>query len=87
MKNEIRMSKEQERAELHRAIRQIANDPRGSVDGWNFKSYVLGILFYRFISDNLTIYMNKEEQRTGNSSFDYAKITDKEAESSGFGRR
>ncbi|MDR0823496.1 MAG: type I restriction-modification system subunit M N-terminal domain-containing protein, partial [Prevotella sp.] len=77
------MSKEQERAELHRAIWQIANDLRGSVDGWDFKSYVLGMLFYRFISENLTIYINKEEQRTGNDLFDYAKITDKEAE---FGR-
>ncbi len=48
------MSKEQERDELHRAIWQIANDLRGNVDGWDFKAYVLGILFYRFISENLT---------------------------------
>ncbi len=47
-------TKEQERAELHRAIWQIATDLRGSVDGWDFKQYVLGILFYRFISENLT---------------------------------
>ncbi len=46
--------KEQERAELHRVIRNIANDLRGSVDGWDFKQYVLGILFYRYISENLT---------------------------------
>lgn len=77
------MTREQERDELHRAIWQIANDLRGSVDGWDFKSYVLGLLFYRFISENLTSYINKEEQRTGNKNFDYAKITDKEAE---FGR-
>ncbi|MDR0789599.1 MAG: type I restriction-modification system subunit M [Bacteroidales bacterium] len=77
------MSKEQERAELHRAIWQIANDLRGSVDGWDFKSYVLGMLFYRFISENLTIYINKDEQRT-DSSFDYAKMDDKAAE---FGRK
>jgi len=77
------MTKEQEREELHRAIWQIANDLRGSVDGWDFKSYVLGMLFYRFISENLTSYINKEEQRTGNSKFDYAKISDKDAE---FGR-
>ena len=77
------MTKEQERDELHRTIWQIANDLRGSVDGWDFKSYVLGMLFYRFISENLTDYINKEEQRTGNSNFDYTKITDKEAE---FGR-
>jgi type I restriction enzyme M protein len=52
------MSKEQERDELHRAIWQIANDLRGSVDGWDFKSYVLGMLFYRFISDNLAYRLN-----------------------------
>lgn len=77
------MTKEQERAELHRTIWQIANDLRGSVDGWDFKSYVLGILFYRFISENLTDYLNKEERRTGDTNFDYAKISDKDAE---FGR-
>jgi type I restriction enzyme M protein len=77
------MTKEQEREELHRTIWQIANDLRGSVDGWDFKSYVLGMLFYRFISENLTAYINKEEQRTGNKKFDYTKITDKDAE---FGR-
>lgn len=77
------MTKEQERDELHRAIWQIANDLRGSVDGWDFKSYVLGMLFYRFISENLTAYLNKEEQRSGDSSFDYTKISDTDAE---FGR-
>lgn len=77
------MTKEQEREELHRTIWQIANDLRGSVDGWDFKSYVLGMLFYRFISENLTSYLNKEEQRTGNTKFDYSKISDKDAE---FGR-
>ena len=49
--------KEQERAELHRAIWNIANDLRGSVDGWDFKQYVLGMLFYRYISENLTVYL------------------------------
>jgi type I restriction enzyme M protein len=77
------MTKEQEREELHRTIWQIANNLRGSVDGWDFKSYMLGLLFYRFISENLTSYINKEEQRTGNSNFDYTKIPDKDAE---FGR-
>jgi type I restriction enzyme M protein len=77
------MTKEQERDELHRTIWQIANDLRGSVDGWDFKSYVLGMLFYRFISENLTSYINREEQRTGNTGFDYSKISDKDAE---FGR-
>lgn len=73
------MSKEQERDELHRAIWQIANDLRGNVDGWDFKAYVLGILFYRFISENLTSFINKEERRAGNKKFDFATITDKEA--------
>lgn len=77
------MTKEQERAELHRAIWQIANDLRGSVDGWDFKSYVLGMLFYRFISENLTSYINADERRSGKKGFDYAQLTDKEAE---FGR-
>ena len=74
------MTKEQEREELHRTIWQIANDLRGSVDGWDFKSYVLGMLFYRFISENLTLYLNKEEQRSGNINFNYAEISDEEAE-------
>jgi len=67
--------KEQERAELHRAIWNIANDLRGSVDGWDFKHYVLGMLFYRYISENLTNYINKGEK----DNFNYAKFSDKEA--------
>ena len=43
-----------QRAELHRRIRAIADDVRGAVDGWDFKQYILGILFYRFISENIT---------------------------------
>jgi type I restriction enzyme M protein len=81
--NNLNMTKEQERAELHRAIWQIANDLRGSVDGWDFKQYVLGILFYRFISENLSNYINSLEKRTGNSDFDYINLADKDAE---FGR-
>lgn len=72
--------KDQERAELHKSIWQIANQLRGSVDGWDFKQYVLGILFYRFISENLTKYINDNEP---DDNFDYAKLSDKEAE---FGR-
>jgi type I restriction enzyme M protein len=76
-------SKEAQRAELHKTIWRIANDLRGSVDGWDFKSYVLGMLFYRFISENLTSYLNEEERAAGNPDFDYAKISDADAE---FGR-
>lgn len=83
MANNNNTTKEQERAELHRAIWQIANDLRGSVDGWDFKQYVLGMLFYRFISENLTSYINEDERRSGKKDFDYAKLSNKEAE---FGR-
>jgi type I restriction enzyme M protein len=76
-------SKEQERAELHRTIWQVANDLRGSVDGWDFKTYVLGMLFYRFISENLSDYINQGERRAGNKDFDYAELSDEKAE---FGR-
>lgn len=72
--------KEQERAELHRVIWNIANDLRGSVDGWDFKQYVLGMLFYRYISENLTNYINHGEHEAGNKAFDYALMSDEEAE-------
>lgn len=74
------MTKEQERQELHRAIWAIANELRGSVDGWDFKSYVLGFLFYRFISEDLTNYINKGEEEYGNAGYDYTKETDENAE-------
>lgn len=72
--------KEQERAELHRTIWSIANDLRGSVDGWDFKQYVLGVLFYRYISENLIIYINAGEREAGNATFNYADLSDQEAE-------
>ncbi|MEY8763164.1 type I restriction-modification system subunit M [Clostridium sp. MT-113] len=72
--------KEREREELHRAIWAIADDLRGAVDGWDFKNYVLGTMFYRYISENLTAYVNEGEIEAGNTNFDYAKLTDKEAE-------
>lgn len=71
--------KEQERAELHRTIWNIANDLRGSIDGWDFKQYVLGMLFYRYISENLTQYINAGEREAGDASFNYAKLSDKKA--------
>ncbi|MBV1708908.1 MAG: type I restriction-modification system subunit M [Erysipelothrix sp.] len=70
----------QERTELHRTIWSIANDLRGSVDGWDFKQYVLGMLFYRYISENLSNYINLGEIEAGNESFDYAKLSNQEAE-------
>ncbi len=76
----LNMTKEQERSELHRAIWKIANELRGSVDGWDFKQYVLGMLFYRFISENLTNYINADEHRTGEKDFDYTTLSNREAE-------
>lgn len=77
-------TRDTQRAELHKTIWRIANDLRGSVDGWDFKSYVLGTLFYRFISENLTAYINDQERAAGHRDFDYSKLTDAEAE---FGRK
>jgi type I restriction enzyme M protein len=58
----------------------VADDLRGSVDGWDFKSYILGIMFYRYISENITNYINEGERKAGDINFDYAKIKDSEAE-------
>lgn len=74
------IKKDQERDELHRTIWSIADDLRGSVDGWDFKSYVLGMMFYRYISENLANYINEGEFEAGNESFDYAQLSDEEAE-------
>lgn len=67
--------KEQEREELHRAIWAIADELRGAVDGWDFKNYVLGTMFYRYISENLCSYIAKDEAE----GFDYAKMSDEDA--------
>ncbi len=72
--------REQERAELYKNIWAIANNLRGSVDGWDFKNYVLTTLFYRYISENLANYINKGEHEAGDTSFDYAKMSDEDAE-------
>ena len=72
--------KEQERDELHRTIWGIANDLRGSVDGWDFKQYVLGMLFYRYISENFANYINDGEREAGDADFDYAQLSDSDAE-------
>lgn len=73
-------NKETERAELHSAIWRISDDLRGSVDMWDFKTYVLGMLFYRFISENLTQHINARERRAGRLEFDYATLSDADAE-------
>ena len=74
------MKKEQERDELHRAIWAIADELRGAVDGWDFKNYVLGTMFYRYISENLESYINRGEWDAGNADFHYADMPDGEAE-------
>ena len=74
------MSNEQQRAELHRTIWKIADDLRGSVDGWEFKSYVLGTLFYRYISESIVEYINRLQAEAGIDDFDYTLMDDEEAE-------
>lgn len=71
--------KEQEREEVHKTIWKIANELRGSVDGWDFKQYVLGLLFYRFISENIEHYVNENQRKAGICNFEYRNITDEEA--------
>lgn len=65
------MTSTTQRAQLQSKIWKIANDVRGSVDGWDFKHFVLGTLFYRFISENFTAYIE-----AGDESIDYAKMSD-----------
>jgi len=73
-------NKERERAELHRTIWQIANDLRGAIDGWDFKQYVLGMLFYRFISENLENHINTNQHEAGYPDFKYSELSDEDAE-------
>ena len=75
------MPSNNERDELHKAIWSIADDLRGSVDGWDFKQYILGIMFYRYISENITNYINEGERKAGDKNFDYATLSDEIAES------
>ena len=65
------MTSTKQRAELQAQIWRIANDVRGSVDGWDFKHFVLGTLFYRFISENFTNYIEG-----GDESINYAELSD-----------
>ncbi|MCI1305629.1 MAG: type I restriction-modification system subunit M [Lachnospiraceae bacterium] len=72
--------REKEREEVHRAIWAIADELRGAVDGWDFKNYVLGTMFYRYISENLTAYIDEGEIEAGNTDFSYARMSDADAE-------
>lgn len=69
----------QQKQELFKTIWAIANELRGAVDGWDFKQYVLGILFYRYISENITDYINRLQQAAGDASFDYTLFPDSDA--------
>lgn len=73
------MNNNREREELHKTIWKIANELRGSVDGWDFKQYVLGLLFYRFISENIENYVNTNQRKAGINDFEYRNITDEQA--------
>ncbi len=73
------MASKNERDELHKTIWAIANNLRGKVDGWDFKAYVLGAIFYRYISENLTCYINRMQQDAGVVGFDYATFPDEDA--------
>ena len=75
------IKKEQEREELHKTIWGIADDLISSVAGWDFKQYILGIMFYRYISENLAQYLNEGEWEAGDTDFDYTKLSDEKAES------
>ena len=74
------MANVNERAELHKTIWKIANDLRGSIDGWEFKAYVLGSIFYRFISENICDYIHQLMVKAGQPDFDYTTISDEMAE-------
>ena len=78
---EMGTTKEQQRAALHKAIWGIADDVRGAVDGWDFKMYILGFLFYRFISEDLAAYIDEGEREAGDAEFSYAAMNDHDAES------
>ena len=72
--------REQERDELFKSLERVADELRGTTDGWNFKQYVLGTLFYRFVSENLTNYINSRQKEAGYDNSDYTTLDDETAE-------
>lgn len=78
MKSEFKSA--EQKNELFRHIFKVAEELRGKVDGWDFKAYVLGFLFYRYISENIKNYLNENEWNAinGNKDFDYSKLDDSE---------
>ncbi|WP_182000465.1 type I restriction-modification system subunit M N-terminal domain-containing protein [Corynebacterium diphtheriae] len=75
------LTKKSQRDNLHKTLGSIADELRGKVDGWDFKTYVLGTLFYRYLCDHLVHIINTEQWEAGDPDFDYATLTDEEAES------
>ncbi len=73
-------TRDEQRAELHKGIWNIAEDLRGSVDGWDFKQYVLGMLFYRHLSEALAKYIDDGEHAAGDPDFSFAALSDEDAE-------
>lgn len=71
------MTEQSQRQELHRKIWAIADDVRGAVDGWDFKQYILGILFYRFISENFKNYIEADDPSIVYKDISEELITDK----------
>ncbi|WP_406602394.1 type I restriction-modification system subunit M [Metamycoplasma sualvi] len=76
----MKISSANQKNELFKHIWNIAEELRGKVDGWDFKGYVLGFLFYKYISENLCQYINKTEWESGNKDFDYAFCNDNEVD-------
>ncbi len=74
------MANRKEQNELFKTIWTIANDLRGAVDGWEFKAYVLGAIFYRYISEDICRYVAEQQAAAGVPNFDYSALSDEEAE-------
>ena len=72
-------TRDMEKQQLYKTIWAMANELRGAVDGWDFKAYVLGMMAYRYLSENLAGILNKQEREAGDADFDYAKLSDEDA--------
>src|SRR5699024_12600103 len=78
-RRKTRMMRAAQKAELEKTLWRTANELRGHVDGWDFKSYVLGMLFYRCISENLTHFIHEGERVDGDADCEYSRITVEQA--------
>jgi type I restriction enzyme M protein len=68
------MTSNEQRAQLQAQIWKIANEVRGAIDGWDFKQYVLGALFYRFVSENFIRYIENGDSSVNYLNFDQSEI-------------